>query len=330
MNMQACSLDPWRIHMKFYIGKRLFPLLLLVFIACITACGSEEENISGKSYEIYYVNNDETAIFSVAYQTETEDSQQLLHELMDQLSARPEKKEYKAPLAENFELLDYAWDGEKLTLNFNEQYKDMDNIKEVLVRAAIVRTLSQISDIKYIAFTILNEPLMDSSNVAIGTMSADTFIDNAGDEINTYEKVNLRLYFANESGDMLVEENQRNVVYNSNISLEKLVVEKLIEGPTADGSYPTINPATKLLSVTVNDRICYVNFDEAFLTQPYNVTSEATIYSITNSLIELPNINKVQISVNGDTSLFYKESISLTNIFERNLDLVTSAASAAD
>ncbi|MCI9373962.1 MAG: GerMN domain-containing protein, partial [Lachnospiraceae bacterium] len=55
-----------------------------------------------------------------------------------------------------------------------------------------------------------------------------------------------------------------------------------------------------------------------------------TIYSITNSLIELPNINKVQISVNGDTSLFYKESISLTNIFERNLDLVTSAASAAD
>ena len=318
------------IYMKLFIRKRLLPALLLAITACITACGQKEENVSGKSYEIYYVNNEETCIFSNTYRTETEDSRLLLVELLEMLSAKPEKMEYKAPLAENFELLDYAWDGEKLTLNFDERYKDMDNIKEVLVRAAIVRTLSQISDVKYIAFTVLSEPLMDSSNVAIGTMSADTFIDNAGDEINTYEKVNLRLYFANESGDMLVEENQRNVVYNSNISLEKLVAEKLIEGPSADGSYPTINPSTKLLSVTVIDRICYVNFDEAFLTQPYSVTSDVTIYSITNSLIELPNINKVQISVNGDTSLFYKESISLTNIFERNLDLVTSAASAAD
>jgi len=310
--------------------RESFPLLFLVLTACITACGSESETEAGKSYNIYYVNNEETCIFSNSYQTETEDRELLLNELVGQLSRRPDKMEYKAPLAEGFELLSYSWDGETLTINFDEHYKDMDSIKEVLVRAAIVRTLSQIPGIKYIAFTIMSEPLMDRNNVAIGTMSADTFIDNAGDEINTYEKVNLCLYFANENGDRLVEENQRNVIYNSNISMEKLVVEKLIEGPTTDNSYPTINPSTKLLSVTVIDRICYVNFDETFLSQPYNVNSDVTIYSITNSLIELPNINKVQISVNGDTSLYYKESISLTNIFERNLDLVTSAAPAAE
>lgn len=318
------------IELNMLIRKGLLSFLILTLAVCTAACGSEEESASGKSYDIYYVNNDETCIFSNAYQTETDDSRLLLIELLEQLSLKSEKMEYKAPLAEGFELLGYSWDGEKLTLDFDENYRGMDNIKEVLVRAAIVRTLSQISDVRYIAFTILNEPLMDSNNVAIGTMSADTFIDNAGDEINTYEKVNLRLYFANENGDRLVEENQRNVVYNSNISMEKLVVEKLIEGPTAAGSYPTMNPAVKLLSVTVINRICYVNFDEAFLTQPYSVTSDVTIYSITNSLIELPNINKVQISVNGDTSLFYKESISLTDIFERNLDLVTNTASAAE
>lgn len=318
------------IDLKLLIRKGLFLLLFLAPAVCAAGCGNEEDSASGKSYDIYYVNNDETCIFSNAYQTETEDSQLLFGELIEQLSLKSEKMEYKAPLAEGFELIGYSWDGEKLTLDFDENYKGMDNIKEVLVRAAIVRTLSQIPDVRYITFTILNEPLMDSSNVAIGTMSADTFIDNAGNEINTYEKVNLRLYFANESGDRLVEENQRNVIYNSNISMEKLVVEKLIEGPTASGSYPTINPAAKLLSVTVIDRICYVNFDETFLTQPYSVSSDVTIYSIANSLIELPNINKVQISVNGDTSLYYKESISLTNMFERNLDLVTSAASAAE
>ena len=314
------------------VKKQFFLLLLLIL--CIAGCGAPNasEAESGKLYDIYYVNNEETKIFSNMYQTTTVDEEILLNELLEQLAAVSEKGEYKAPLAENFELLGYIWDSEarQLTINFDEHYKEMDTIKEVLVRAAIVRTLSQLGSVHYISFTVQNEPLADSTGVAIGTMSADTFIDNAGNEINTYEKVNLRLYFANESGDRLVEENQRNVVYNSNMSLEKLVVEKLIEGPAAAGDYPTINPATKIISVTVNDRICYVNLDESFLSQPYNVTNDVTIYSLTNSLVELPNVNKVQISINGETKILYKESVSLTNIFERNLDLLENAASAAE
>ena len=155
-------------------------------------------------------------------------------------------------------------------------------------------------------------------------MAADTFIENAGNEINAYEKVNLRLYFANETGDRLVEENRRNVVYNSNISLEKLVVEKLVEGPTVEGAYPTINPATKIISVTVQDGTCYVNLNDDFLNQPYNVVSDVTIYSITNSLVELSNVNRVQISINGETNLSYRENMSLNTVFERNLDIMES------
>ena len=165
------------------------------------------------------------------------------------------------------------------------------------------------------------------SGTAVGIMTADTFIENAGNEINAYEKVDLRLYFANEEGNLLVEESQRNVVYNSNIAMEKLVVEKLIEGPKAEGSYPTINPTTKIISVTVKDGICYVNLDEAFQNQPYNVTSDVTIYSITNSLVELPNVNKVQISIKGESNISYRENVSLNNVFERNLDLLFTGQS---
>lgn len=315
-----------RLNMKTI--KRLFFLALLLSV--LTGCGQQEENATGKEYHIYYVDNDETKIFAESYLTETEDMRVLLDELIEKLSIRPDKMQYKAPLAENFELLGYTWDSGQLTINFDEHYKEMDTIKEILVRAAIVRTLTQVENVNYISFMVQDQPLTDTSGVAVGTMSADTFIDNSGNEINTYEKVNLRLYFANENGDMLVEENQRNVVYNSNVSLEKLVVEKLIEGPATSGHYPTINPSTKIVSVTVNDRICYVNLNDAFLTQPYNVTSDVTIYSLTNSLVELPNINKVQISINGETAVQYKETVSLTNLFERNLDIVTSAASAAE
>ena len=310
--------------------KKILLLAIFVFmVACMTGCGDDTQDSSGgRTYSVYYVNNEETGIFSKSYQTATEDGQELLDELMGQLAVISEKKEYKAPLSGDFAILGYTLESGQLAINFDEHYKEMDSIKEILVRAAIVRTLSQVKDVSYISFAVNNEPLMDNGGAVVGNMSADMFIDNEGNEINTYEKVNLHLYFANETGDRLVEENQRNVVYNSNISIEKLVVEKLIEGPLSEGSYPTINPDTRIVSVTVKDRICYVNLDEVFLNQPYNVTSDVTIYSITNSLVELPNVSKVQISINGETSVFYKESVSLTTLFERNLDLITNAASA--
>ncbi len=52
------------------------------------------------------------------------------------------------------------------------------------------------------------------------------------------------------------------------------------------------------------------------------MASDVTIYSITNSLVELSNVNRVQISVNGETNISYRENMSLNNVFERNLDIL--------
>ena len=170
--------------------------------------------------------------------------------------------------------------------------------------------------------------MADAAGNVVGIMSADMFIDNAESEINSAEKVRVRLYFANEAGDKLIETN-RTLVYNSttNVSMERLVVEQLIAGPSdqvRDKVYPTINPETKIISVTVRDGTCYVNLNENFLTQIYSVTSDVTIYSIANSLAELSNINKVQIAINGDSNVMFRENTSLAVTFGRNLDIVTN------
>lgn len=305
--------------------NRVWTAVWLVIVSALlcVACGGESQPESGKVYKIYYVDNDETKTLTREYVSQTQDSATLLGELVEQLGTIPSRFEYKAPLASGFELIGYSIDNGQINMNFDEHYKEMDRVREVLIRAAIVRTVTQIPEISYVSFMVQGEPITDSNGNAIGTMSADLFIDNAGNEINAYEKVNLHLYFANEDGSGLVEENRRNVVYSSNISLEKLVVEKLIEGPMAEGAYPTINPETKTVSVTIKDGICYVNLNEDFLNQPYNVGAEVTIYSITNSLVELSNVNKVQISINGETNISYREKINLSSVFERNLDLLT-------
>lgn len=304
--------------------KKLISIILLG-ILLLTGCGGSTGIDQSRAKNIYYINNAETGLEMREYEMQAEDTMGQLDELVEQMKMIPDKLEYKATLQMGFELLSYELDGEKLYLDVSASYKGLKATTEVLVRAALVRTFSQVEGVKYVAITVEGDSLHDSLGNVIGFMSADQFIDNAGDEISTYEKVKLKLYFANEEGTGLIATN-RTMAYNTNISLEKLVIEQLLAGPGADVAdvvYPTINPNTKLISILVKDGICYVNFDSGFLTQSYNVSSDVVIYSIVNSLTELTNVNKVQISINGNTEILYRESINLTTVFERNLDLIT-------
>lgn len=301
-------------------------VLFLLFLTGVSACGRNRQE-DGRSYSVYYVNKEGTSVVSEEYVTDTdpEDREALLQELMGQLLDTSEKPEYLSPLSETFQ--SYTLNEGQMNLDFSEGYMRQEPIVEVLCRAAVVRTLTQVEGIDTITFSVQNEALTDSAGVPVGAMAADSFIDNAGTEINAYTEAEFTLYFANETGDALTAIN-RNVIYNSNISMERQVVEELIKGPQNDGEtgnekgYPTINPAVTIISVTVRDRVCYVNLSEEFLTPAFDVTSQVTLYSIVNSLVELPGVNRVQISIDGETDVTYRDSVSLTTLFERDLDLV--------
>ena len=85
-----------------------------------------------------------------------------------------------------------------------------------------------------------------------------------------------------------------------------------------EGLYPSINPSTKIVNVMTKDGICYVNLDENFLTVVNNVSTDLSIYAIVNSLVELSNINRVQILINGEVPASFSAAS-----YERNLDIVT-------
>ena len=85
---------------------------------------------------------------------------------------------------------------------------------------------------------------------------------------------------------------------------------------------PSINPNTKIISIAVKDNICYVNLSKEFLVTQSDVLPEVTVYSIVNSLIELQNINKVQISVEGNNAIVFRDTIDMAVLFERNLDIL--------
>lgn len=299
--------------------------VLIILCLLLSGCGQVTQDEEKDTMKVYFLNNTETGVEMHDFEVNSTDAQGQLRELLELLKQNPDKMDYKAPLSYGFEIKSSSIEGDKVYLDVSENYRSMPPTREILVRAALVRTLTGIEGIRYLSITVEGEQLQDSLGNLVGFMSADQFIDNAGNEINAYEMARLKLYFASEDGTTLVAVN-RTVAYNTNISLEKLVVEQLLAGPSADiaeEAFPTINPTTKIISVSVKDGICYVNFDEGFLAQTYSVSSDVAIYSIVNSLVELPNVNKVQITINGQTDVMYRESISLLTVFERNLNLLT-------
>lgn len=302
--------------------RRWIRFFLLVGLLCLGMAGCSGQNEEEESgYRIWYMNKDETRLEYEYRELQAENTEGLLNEALECLREKPENENYKPPLPENVRIESYEIEHNQLYLNFSAEYMDMLKVYEVLCRAALVRTLCQIPEIDYIGFRVGDQPLMDLRGKAVGLMNEDQFIENAGEEINAYRTADLTLYYTNETGDRLVTQRVP-MEYNSNISLEKLIVERLIDGPPYEGAYPTIPENTRLVSVSVRDGVCYVNLNAGFLETGYNVTESIPIYSIVNSLIRNTDAQKVQISIDGETNRIFRESISFDTIFERNEELV--------
>lgn len=312
-------LKPLRRYRRFWLllGMLIFPVLLM------TGCSHAEQK--GTAVDISYLNKKETKLVAETHYLESTDTKDMIVEVLTLLCSVPDNKELKATLTSGINIITYSYDGEQVIVSLGEKYKELSGTTEVLTRAALVRSLTNIPDVNYVMLTVNGESLTDLSGNAIGAMTADMFVNNAGTQVEKVEsKVTLRLYFANETGDGLVAVN-RELTHNadlSNVPMEKLVVEQLISGPASDETFPTVSPDTKLVNITVKDGVCYLTFDSTMLTAVNNVTTDVTIYSIVNSLVELSNINKVQISIDGNKDGKFRDKYEASTIFERNLSLV--------
>ena len=302
--------------------KRLWILLLAAVVLVLGGCKSEKEETDG--YQIYYLNAEQTKISGKAYDTKETDTEKLVAEFLKALAKDPEDVDYRKPIPNEVELLKTKLEGNQLSIWFVTDYYNMDAASEVLCRAAIVRTVTQIPDVNCVSIFIGDSPLVDAKNNVVGLMTAESFVENPKEQINSLQEATITLYFSNKNGDGLVTE-KRDVHYSSNISMEKLIVEQLLKGPEKKDAKSAIPSGTKLVSVSAVDGVCYVNFDEGFTNQDYEIQEPIVIYSIVNSLSELSTVSKVQISVNGSTKGVYRDSYKLDKVYERNLDYVKTS-----
>lgn len=294
--------------------KKLYYVILLALIGVfLMGCSSEKE---GTKMTLYYINSDENNLVEEEYYLKTETKEEQVHELLEALSNADHNVNYHSAIPTDVPLETYRIREKHVELVFGEGYSKLPKGREVLLRAAMVKTLVQVKEINFVSFYVGESQLMDNNGTVVGFMRAEDFVENTGSALKTFQSTDLKLFFANKEGTALALEERKNVHYSINTSIEKLVVEQLLKGTNSDKRSSTIQSGVQLLGVSVKDGICYVNFDSSFLNGGFNQVPEVTIYSIVNSIIANGNATKVQILVDGSSDVNFMGTMNLNQPFE--------------
>lgn len=299
--------------------KNICMILCLIGSILLIGCSKDRE---GTEMNIYYVNVDENALVQEKYVRVKTGSTEIVTEVLEALTKPADTKRCKSAIPASVKVEKFRINGRQLELEFNDEYLKMNKSTEVLLRAAVVQTMVQIPEIRFVSFYVGGNALKNSAGKAIGMMCAEDFVQNTGSSLRSYQSTDLKLYFANKDGTELSAEKRNDIHYNINTSIEKLVVEQLMKGTTSDKRSSTIPNSVKLLGVSVKEGICYVNFDSSFLSSEFNQKPDVAIYSIVNSIIANGNATRVQILVDGSSGILFMGSVDLSEPLEWKANLI--------
>lgn len=138
------------------------------------------------------------------------------------------------------------------------------------------------------------------------------------------DRIKVALYFADSSGKYLVEEDR---TVPKTVSLARETVNQWLKGPDVSGSslQALVPSATRLLDINIKDDIATVDLSKEFLQPNANVTSEAALYGLVDTLTQFATVKEVRIRVEGKPLTAYGK-LDATHLVNK-ADLVKTVSS---
>lgn len=118
---------------------------------------------------------------------------------------------------------------------------------------------------------------------------------------NQNRETSITLYFLNPETDTLKPEGK---TVNTNELLKnpyKVIVEKLIEGPSSSNLQNVFPENTRILDANLSNNCVILNFSEEFLNFKDDVQKYNIINSMLDSLTQLNEVDSIKILVNNET-----------------------------
>ena len=176
--------------------------ILACLLACLLAAGLAGCSGGGGSekgeYYLYYLNREMNQLVREPYEPAGQTPEELCLELAKATEGEAEREDCMGLLPEDVSIESVRFTEEGiLNLDMSGSYEDMSTSREILVRAGLVRTFLQVEQVSKIRILVEGLPLRNSKNEEVGLLDNDSFVENSGKEINTYENATMTLYFTN-------------------------------------------------------------------------------------------------------------------------------------
>lgn len=309
--------------------KRRYLFSILLLFLFLTGCMMTQKesslitvNIPKGATKLYYLNEERTKVISEDLSLKMNTIAEQISDILTILEEVLWTKEEKEFISDSNPIQGFVLNEETevVTLYFASDYRSSNSITEVLRRAAIVKTLCQLGKVTAVEFYLGSQPFMSANGKPLGLMKEEDFVESTGADAEFCQETEISIYFANKTGDFLVQSNLK-VTYSGMVSTERLVLNELMKEPLSSSMQAVIPEGTVLNKVSIRDGICYVDFNEEFMKMREGISPEVTIYSVVNSLTELSNVYKVQFLIDGTIRKTYGD-LDFSSYFERNLDII--------
>ena len=295
-------------------------MILLLFALVLCGCTKKQERPEGALY-VYYMNLQGTALLSEDYVPEKTEPIDQVEELLSKME-KMEDSDKSSVLTGKFIVNSTELNGSILKLFLEGNRSEMPYSAYLLTLSALTRTLTQVEGVDALLVYINGETVTDNSGRAFGLMRPVMFTNNAGRDENEYRVSDVKLFFANETGTRLLEVD-KSVRDSNTVSPERTVIRELLAGPKPGEGYAVLPADASLLSINIRDGICYLNFDETFVSGMEAGKEELAIYAVVNSLTSLDGIDQVQFTINSSSDVKLGLSgLTLSEPFSFNTDIV--------
>ncbi|MEE1314033.1 MAG: GerMN domain-containing protein [Lachnospiraceae bacterium] len=159
--------------------KWSFLFLCCVLLILCSGCGSpkEEAQDDPQKVKIYYTNKTGSKlVYETRKSPEEEDNQTIADTMIEWMMNEPVEEEYFIAIPSEIVINNVVARNNIVNIDFAVGYETLDKSKDVICRAAIVKTLVQIQGIDYVEFSIGGKTMMDADGTPIGSLTEDSFV----------------------------------------------------------------------------------------------------------------------------------------------------------
>ena len=277
--------------MKQKVGAFLLSLLMLL-------CGCGKSGGEQTAVQLYYIVLDEEQAGAAVAAEDAYIAQMTVEDLLAALLAGPvDGSTYRQTFPSGTTLQSWRLEEGRLTLDLSENFGRLSGVDLIRAEYCIVLTMSQLDGIDDVVITVNGQKLPGATEQAMKV--TDVVLQGETADPVT---ISAELYFPLRDGGLGVEVRDFEAAAEEDVNQANSILSQLTDGPRASDMLPCLNSDAQAEVTSIEQGNCLVELDRTAI--EWMVAQgegfELAVYSVVDSLAELPGISTVSFSFQGE------------------------------